>query len=203
MDAMYLSNIVALNNYTDKLRVNNTVDYCGISSSDDFKNYENTISFKYKIVNPKYQLGKMCDFITDNIDSLDYDWYIKTRPEIKLLEDIDFDMLSPTSINARARVYRGPKKIKYGSSTGGAGYWSHVNDCKYSATESGIILDDQIYIFNRAILNKWRKITQGPRENEWVHTPYWRSNAIGLNVIGLNVEFTIKESRGFAMSGDI
>ena len=49
------------------------VEYCGISYQDEFHNYESIISFKYKIINTKRQLSKICDFITDYKAELYYD----------------------------------------------------------------------------------------------------------------------------------
>jgi hypothetical protein len=73
-------NIIILNNYMKKLFY--TVHYAGISSSDDFKNYEDIIEFKFKMINPKKQLTKICHFIKENREQLNYDWYVKIRPEI-------------------------------------------------------------------------------------------------------------------------
>ena len=104
------------------------VDFCGISSYDDFSAYESVITFKYKIINPVRGMSKICDFITKYKDQLDYDWFVKSRPENKLLEPIQFGLLLDNAINARARVYRGPKKIKYGCSVNGEGQWKDVGD---------------------------------------------------------------------------
>ena len=113
MNVNNIDNIKIINEY---LKKNNIVEYCGISNNDDFSNYESVISFKYKMINHKFQLSKICDFITDYKTELQYDWYMKIRPDIKLLENINFNMLCENSINARARVYYGPKQIKYGNS---------------------------------------------------------------------------------------
>ena len=130
-NSYYSESIKILNDYlTNNFQNQYIIDYCGISSNDDFSNYEHIIHFKYKIINNKYQLSKICDFISDNINTLDYDWYIKTRPEVKLLEQINFKILSNTSINARARVYRGPKQIIHGMSVNGSNdIWKNVGDC--------------------------------------------------------------------------
>ncbi len=97
-------NIIILRNYMKDLPYR--VDYAGISSKDDFENYEDIIEFKFKMINPKKQLSKMCDFIKENRGQLNYDWYIKIRPEIMLMEQIPFDTLMSNSINARARHTR-------------------------------------------------------------------------------------------------
>jgi len=182
------------------------VNYCGISNQDDFGNYETIINFKYKIINPKYQLSKLCDFITDNKSELDYDWYFKIRPDVKLLENINVDILSDNAINARARVYNGPRKIRYGLSTGGIGMWSGIRNIHFSPSEHDIILDDQLFIFHKKIIDKggFDKIGEisgwwGNRENEWGHTQIYNKRNIPLYVIGLYVEFT----KNNTFSGDI
>jgi hypothetical protein len=87
------------------------VEYCGISNQNDFHTYEAIIPFKYTLINTKQQFSKLCDFITDYKSELDYDWYMKIRPDINLLEQIPFNTLLDRAINARARVYFGPKKL--------------------------------------------------------------------------------------------
>jgi hypothetical protein len=168
------------------------VDYSGISNQDDFHNYESIISFKYKTINTKYQFSKICDFITKNKSELDYDYYMKIRPDLKLLENINFDLLSENAINARARVYFGPKKIKYGMS-------KNLPECFYDENEHYIIVDDQIYIFHKKVLqNGAFDIIEfgsirgwwGDIENECVHSKVFESRNIPINIIGINLEFT-------------
>ena len=180
-------------------RNNDIVDYCGISNQDDFDNYNTYIQFKYKIINPKRQFSKICDFITQYKDELNYDWYIKSRPEILLLEPINFDILSNNAINSRTRAYKGPKKIKYGMSVNGEGIFKNIGDCHYMLNESEVILDDMIYIFHHNIinLNAFDIITHNnPKtieyehsyvENEWGHTFTWLKRNINLNIIGINL----------------
>ena len=74
-------NIKILNDYAKLLNIE--VDYCGISNQDNFHNYEDIIKFKYKIINTKQQFSKLCDFITDYKSEMDYDWYMKIRPDMK------------------------------------------------------------------------------------------------------------------------
>ncbi len=97
LDIKWCDNIKILDDYI-KQNKNIQVDYCGISSNNDFHNYESIIKFKYKIINSKKQLTKICDFITDYKSKLNYDWYIKFRPDMKLLENINFNILSKTAI---------------------------------------------------------------------------------------------------------
>ena len=202
-DIKWSDNIRILNDY---LKQNNNieVDYCGISNQYDFNNYENIIQFKYKIINTKQQLSKICDFITDYKSELDYEWYMKIRPEIKLFENINFDTLSKNAINARARVYNGPLKIKYGMSVNGNGSWKNIGDCYYDDNEHDIILDDMIYIFhnNVRLNNAFDKIDQiiTHTQNEWTHTTIFTERKIILNVIGINLCITKNENN---FSGDI
>ena len=189
-DKAWINNIIILNDYMKNLNIE--VDYSGISCDDDFHNYESIISFKYKTINNKYQFSKICDFITDNKSELNYDWYMKFRPDLKLLENINFDLLCENAINARARVYFGPKKIKFGMSI-------HLPECYYDDNEHNIILDDQLYIFHKNVVEKgaFDKIEAGSIrgwwgtiENEWVHSIVFESRNIPINIIGINLEFT-------------
>jgi hypothetical protein len=77
----------------------------------------------------------LCDFIKENREQLNYDWYVKIRPEIMLMEQIPFNILMNNSINARARQYTGPKKIMNGMSVGGEGWWNHVKPSIYNDIE--------------------------------------------------------------------
>lgn len=192
-------NIKILNDYMKLLDVE--VNYCGISCENDFHNYEPIISFKYKILNSKQQFSKICDFITDYKSELDYDWYMKFRPEIKLLENINFDILSENAINARARVYYGPKKIKYGMSVNGDGIFKNIGDCYYDEREHDIILDDMIFIFHNNILEMgaFNKFQPFGKEDEWLQTKIYNERNINLNIIGINLELTCKN----VFSGDI
>lgn len=197
----FLSTINVLNEYL--VKTNNQIDYCGISNQNDFENFESLIEFKYKIINPKRQLSKVCDFITQYKNELDYDWYIKIRPDLRLLEPINFDILSTTAINARARKYIGPKHIKHGMSVNGEGVWKNIGDCFYSETEEDVILDDQLYIFHNNIISQggFDKIEETQLENEWTHSYCWKARlpAGALNVIGIYTVFT----RYMVYSGDL
>ena len=187
-DIKWCDNIKILNDFLHQ-NSNIEVDYCGISNNDDFHNYETIIQFKYKIINTKYQLSKICDFITDYKSELDYTWYIKFRPDIKLLENINFNILSDHAINARARVYYGPSIIKNGMSINGEGPWINIGDCHYDNYEHDVIVDDAIYIFHNNIVQKnaFSKIDQIGREDEWAHARIYNNCNIPLNVIGINM----------------
>jgi hypothetical protein len=195
-DIKNCENIKMLNDFMQSS--DTEVDYCGISNQDDFSNYENIISFKYKIINQKYQLSKICDFITDYKSELNYDWYVKIRPDVKLLEQIDFNILSKNAINARARIYKGPSQIKYGMTINGEGPLKNVGDCYYADFEEDILIDDQIYIFHNNLvnLNAFDKIDDSITEiqNETLHTKIFKKREIALNIIGIYACFTRNQS---------
>ncbi len=192
MGKLYTENIEILKKYFENDE-NMVVDYCGISNCNDFHNYEDIIQFKYKIINEKKQMSKICDFITEYNNELDYDWYIKIRPDIKLLEKINFEILLEDAINARARVYYGPKRIMYGMSINGKGKWQNIGDCDYCPYEKTVILDDMLYIFHNNVVKAGGFepcINDVYPEHEWFHTNVWKFRNIGLNVIGINMENT-------------
>jgi hypothetical protein len=175
------------------------VDYAGISSVDDFANYEDIIKFKYKEIDTKYQLTKVCNFIQKY--SLDYDWFIRFRTEMYLLNPIDFKNLCVMSINARARKYIGPKSIKYGMSID--------LPSGFSESETFVEVDDQIYIFHKNVIDKGgfsgielydNKITI---ENETVHTEFWNLRGISFNIVPINALFMRDTSWIGYQSGNI
>ena len=147
----WCNNIAVFKKYMEQITPN--IDYAGICSIDAFHNYEDIISFQYKIINPKKQFSKICDFITEYKNELQqYDWFIKIRPEVFLFENLPFDQLSSHAMNARARVYIGPRQILYGSSIGGIG--SHITYYSvYDTYEHDILLDDHIFIFHKNSIN--------------------------------------------------
>jgi len=196
----YVNNISRLNamlhNNNNNNNITNQVDYAGISSLDDFHHYESVITFKYKKIDLNKQFTKICDFITKDIttdDLLQYDWYIRFRPETYLFENIPFDSLQKNSINARARQYSGPKKIKYGCSVGGKGTFSHIKPCKYDTYEHDIELDDQLYIFDKSVIENggfslsFCSEHTTNNQHEDFHNNFWISKNIIRNVIGINM----------------
>ena len=95
MNPIHIPNIRRLADYVSHLSKIYNVDIAVISSSDDFNNYANYLDFKYRYINNKKQLSKICDFISEHKNELQYDWYIKIRPEMELLDftTIDFNKL--------------------------------------------------------------------------------------------------------------
>jgi hypothetical protein len=191
MNPDYLSNIQILHEYLINDPTIDQVDYCGISNTDDFSNYEHIILFKYKSINTKRQLSKVCDFISEinaTENKLDYDWYLKFRPDFKLLGPISFESLSDRGIHARARAYRGPKRIQYGMSVNGEGIHKNVGSCAFDPVESELVLDDCVYLFHNNVITMgaFEPIQSDHLENEWFHTNIWNGRNIPLNIIGIN-----------------
>ena len=167
------SNIQILNDYLINTTGVQTIDYCGISNTDDFHNYEEIIKFKYKIINTKKQFSKICDFISENKLEFNYDWYIKIRPDVKLLEPINFSILSNEAINARARRYKGMQQIAHGMSINGEGMWRNIGDCYYDNCEPQFVLDDMLFIFHDNVVKKGGFDKFDPNSNvalEWMQT---------------------------------
>jgi hypothetical protein len=197
MDPYHIPNIQILKEFIGRLSIQYDVDVACISSNNDFNNYEQIIQFKYKIINTKKQMGKICDFISDNKYKMTYDWYLKIRPDMVLIDDIDFNKLCMDSINARARVYTGMEKIEYGCSIGGKGEWQ-FNENTYSENHTHVILDDQIFIFHKNIIHGFDYLSSSEEEerhNEWFHTSIWKKRNINLKIIGINT--ILKRQNGF------
>ena len=186
-----LDNIQILKQFMDQS--DHTVDYAGISSGNDFSFFEHILPFKYKFTCKDKQLTKVCEFIKSFKSQLDYDWYVKIRPEVKLLESINFSRIKPNAINARARAYVGHRSIKYGLSV--PANLPLITSVSFDASNETFVLDDQLYIFDHSIIAGGYFETEGIKskylyEDEWVHTEYWKLQNTPLNVVGLNVIFT-------------
>jgi hypothetical protein len=160
-------------------------DFALITSEE----YRGSIEFKYKVVNPKHQLAKMCGFLNSLGEK--YDWYVKIRPDIEINRCISFDNLSKDAVNARCRVYIGNKKIPYGSSLGGIWEQEHIKSIGYHPTHEHVVLDDQLYIFHRNVLEKG--VCLPPLEegkcSEWCHTNHWIQRGVKLNPVGYDIIF--------------
>ena len=200
MSSEFVHKIKKLVEYIEFLRTLLEVDVACISSSDDFQEFDEIIHFKYKIVNPKKQLSKVCDFLSEIPN--DYNWYIKTRPDIEFMEPIDFSLLKAGHINARVRVYKGTRKLKNGASVGAGSYAPWKNDVGFGIIKK-MILDDQVYIFDYSLKPTFTQFEYNPAsiENEWFHDKYWKSKNIQLNMIPLNIVFS--NSKVYVPSGDV
>jgi len=207
MPSQYIPHIHTIKSHMDALSGTFIVDYACISSYNDFDIYDSILSFKYKVTNNKKQLEKVCDFLSSCPEK--YDWYIKIRPEVLLLELPDILSLSTDSIHARVRGYIGSKKIFFGSSVGGNGGWSNLNnDCIYSENETHICLDDHIYIFNKYVvdngafailtpeINKFLPWNYDGRQDESIHNSVWNHRNIKKNPIRIHLIFKKINSNG-------
>ena len=99
----------------------NNIDICLISSYEDYNNYDNIINVKYKIKCEGRQFTKMVElFKFLNIKKKNYDWYIKIRPDLLVLDNINDKILNicnKNCLNSRLRFYIGPDlNIKHGAS---------------------------------------------------------------------------------------
>jgi hypothetical protein len=125
---------------------------------------------------------------------LNYDYYIKIRPDIQLLEPLNFNTFLKSTINARCRQYTGPKKIQWGSSINGEGIWRNVQESFYDNEEKVVIPDDMLYIFDNNIikLGAFDKIEHeiSSPQNEWYHSTIWNSRKIPINIIGVYLKNT-------------
>jgi hypothetical protein len=192
------------NNWVENIRMlamhlkcrTDQIDYALISPEE-----ADALPLKYTFRSNKMQLSKISDFICQFKDELsNYDWIVKTRPDLILLDDIDFDNLPHDCINARARVYsRNVSPIRFGLSL------EHPccqGNCRHrsppSEADISIILDDMLYIFHTDLLQKFRPVIDVTgdmywtphgycyKEQEWFHTFWWDKLGIGKNVIGFN-----------------
>lgn len=155
MNNKYKNNIQSFN---EKI-INNfdNIDVCLSSSYDDFDNYDSIINVKYKIKCKDRQFSKMVEiFKYLNNSNISYDWYIKVRPDLLLLDNIDMRLLhkcDKNSVNSRIRFYVGPEiNVKYGTSHTTNDCWS--KSWIYNDLLLTIVPDDQIYIVHNNIANK-------------------------------------------------
>ena len=206
----FIPKIDALSKYINHLSNKYNVDVAAISSKDDFSKYSTQLTFKYTHINTKPQLSKVCDFFLEYKSMLNYDWYVKIRPEIEILDydTIDFSKLPKDSINARVRNYRGPYRNKHSCSVGGEGLYKSVKACFYSPHLELIKLDDSLYIFHKNVVDNggFSPVDDNPTQTEEFHSMVWSSRNIPLNIISINIKFSRKKNGSNSSpihSGDI
>lgn len=140
------------NNLIDSLKNDdNIVDLCSVLSETNYDmSYKSILgNFKYEFICTDPQLRKVC-YIFEKIKYDDYDWYIKVRPEIYLLEKItnkNFEFFSKEKINSRCRCYEGEKiNLSNGLSIPYSSKWINYNS-KFTIINP----DDQMYFFHKNI----------------------------------------------------
>lgn len=148
----------------------------------------NDVKYNYKI--DGFQLTKVC-FVVENIND-EYDYYIKTRPEIILETIIDKNFLiqlDKFKINSRCRAYSGPPiDLKYGMSC--QKHLIRKGDIQHN-NRVVINPDDQMYIFHKSIKRafspirsdtylRYCKQINNKREywvDDWMmNDSYWKTN---------------------------
>lgn len=206
-----------LKKYMEHLSKSYTVDLAGISSKDDFSNYSDILDFKYKYISSKLQVSKLCDFISDNKDTLNYDWYLRTRPELEMMDfdTINFKNLPKDAISARAREYIGPYTEKYSCSLGGEGKYSDIKTCFYNTTQEKLVLHNADFVFHKTAIDNggfskltaeeenWGTEYDKNSQSEWFFTNLHSSRGIKLNIIGINTKFTRRSKNEMYHSGNI
>lgn len=147
------------------IKENIEIDICLINSNeiDELKNYDDVlknIKYKFSSKNSK-QYEKTCNIMrVININL--YDWFIKIRPDLELLEDINLDKIKicdKNCINSRVRWYIGDHiNIKNGTSLniGEDSCWK--NSYIYDNNITYIVPDDQILFFHKTIAQKAFKL---------------------------------------------
>jgi hypothetical protein len=203
--------IESLKKYIIHISKKYNVDIAAISSIDDFSNYSDILDFKYKYINKKKQVSKLCDFISENKDNLKYDWFFRTRPESEMVnfDTIDFTNLPKNAVSARAREYIGPFMGKHACSVGGEGEYINIKACHYKKDKEKLVIDDTI-VFHRMVIDNGgfiplsnEKEAEYIRQDEWFLTNMLVSRGIDLNIIDIDVKFT-RASRGQTrMSGPV
>jgi len=193
MPAGWETNIEILESHLRSSNQDININYALITSSKENLSTDK-IPIKYLHESQQLQLTKICDFICQFKQDLvrNYDVFIKTRPDLVLLDDINIDDLPRDGICARARVYsRNMSMVRYGMSVERPITWAEDDN-------SGIILDDMLYIFNVDLIPKFsliRDVTSDMyktphgyclKEHEWFHTYWWDYFKIKKYVIGFN-----------------
>lgn len=173
----------------------NNIDICLISSYEDYNNYDNIINVKYKIKCEGRQFTKMVElFKFLNIKKTNYDWYIKIRPDLLVLDNINDKILNicnKNCLNSRLRFYIGPDlNIKHGASHTTNDAWS--KSWIYNSTILTVVPDDQIYIFHKNIAEKcFAPIIYSIISNEVIDYYYFHCNT-GWTLTKRNIHDIIK-----------
>lgn len=212
IESKMIKHINHCKNYFDSLKTKNaweSLDFALVYTKDTpfLKQVKKTLDLKYLMKSNQRQMGKICEFITLNRMKLNYDWFIKTRPDIEHLQDFTLDELSPDCINSRARTYKGPQSIKYGHSVGGKGIFeAHKHKASYSENLISLLPDDQFYIFSKTIVedeifNELKSKTKDLKQDEKFHRKIWEQRGAKFKIIGIKLRLYKKNL--YAESGHI
>lgn len=151
------------------------VDIAAVTSEPYKNQYQKILgNFKYNIISKGGQLSKIIDLL-EKITFNEYEWFIKIRPEVLILEPFSFENFSKEKLNSRVRHYYGPfinikKIVSVPSHEVKKSQDSDINikcfnrnDFKHYDEEI-IHPDDQIFIFHRNIVMKgFRKL----KKEDW------------------------------------
>ena len=177
------------------------VDIAIIYSEKDInseKLYEKLFgNVKYKYLSPNLQFNKMCDFLNQLNER--YDWYIKSRPEIEMLENFDLQKLEQCFSNSiNSRFYKLNLKnsnIDRKSIINNTYNLIELyNDILNNKIE--LYIDDQIYIFDDKVRDiAFKKINNEElynlnlnnrkREDEVFHTLMFINRNVKLQTINI------------------
>lgn len=156
----------------------------------------------------EYQLTKFCRAVklwAERSGGTRYDWYVKCRPELEMHLPLDLKALTPGSINARVRWYRGPLRMKKAASIGARDrWWGHRWSSLIPAEteDEKVILDDMIYAFDAQVLDAG--VFEEPPEGgvdcglgapptqyageqyEWFHSAVWKSRGAKFAITSID-----------------
>lgn len=169
------------------------IDLCDVLSEPDHGNKYMMGSFKYSFVCKEMQYTKMC-IALNNIKE-EYDWYIKTRPDLNFNESFTMDLLyscDKNKINTRIRNYFGPSiNIKNGTSLQND-WLKRRGEAPTLSKKILINPDDMFYIFHKTIVKKafsppFNQNWNCHKQHESYHRLAWSSRGIEINPIGIDV----------------
>ena len=198
-----------LGTWATRLFPGNNIDYAVVLSEYDEAKYDQIenalggIKIKYRVANAERQMHKLWRFVSGLGEN--YDWYVKIRPEIQLLDTLRLYSCVAGHLNGRARVYRGPKHVEYGMSVKGEGCWHFIQyDYSECPTEQEVVMDDQMFIFDGTVVESGVFNDMDIHHTDFPEREMTRllnKHGVKLNVVGLNVKFNDPVKHRTALSG--
>lgn len=151
------------------------------------------VSIGISVHSPYSRLCQMIEYL--NV-AKDYDYYIITRPCMKLKSKFDLDAYTGfDGIQSRVREYWGPESIKNGASLGG----DLRNSIKFKTfkrkkTREWFIMDDQFFIFPHSVRKQlkyedWKHVSSDQYCNEWKLTEYIQRYNINFKILSIDIDF--------------